>query len=134
MGMIRSRSLCCNLVFFEVSIPLQLIFQKCIFSCMFPDYWKYANVQPIHKKGNRQLKTNYSPMSLLPICGKILEKIVFDHVYSFLNINNLISKNQSGFRPGDSTIFQRISITSDIYTAFENHDETRAIFLDISKA
>ena len=79
---------------FEVSIPLQLIFQKCIFSGMFPDYWKYANVQPIHKKGARQLKTNYMPISLLPICGKILEKIVFDHVYSFLNINNLISKNQ----------------------------------------
>ena len=70
----------------------------------------------------------------MPVCEKILEKVVFDHVYSFLNINNLISKNQSGFRPGDSTIYQLISITSDIYTAFENHDETRAIFLDISKA
>ena len=64
---------------FEVSIPLQLIFQKCIFSGVFPDYWKYANVQPIHKKGDRQLKTNYRPISLLPICGKILEKITFTH-------------------------------------------------------
>ena len=118
---------------FEVSIPLQLIFQKRIFSGMFPGYWKYANIQHIYKKGNRQLKTNYRPISLLPICGKILEKIVFDHVYSFLNINNLLSKNQSGFRPGDSTIYQLISITSDIYTAFEDHDGTRAIFLDISK-
>ena len=59
---------------------------------------------PFTKKGDRQLKTNYRPISLLPICGKILEKIVFDHFYSFLNINNLISKYQSGFRPGDSTI------------------------------
>ena len=118
----------------EISIPLQLIFQKCINSGMFPEFWKYANVQPIHKKGNRQLKTNYRPISLLPICGKILEKIIFDNVYSFLNKNDLISKNQSGFRPGDSTIYQLISITSDIYTSFENHDETRAIFLDISKA
>ena len=82
---------------------------------------------PFTKKGARQLKTNYRPISLLPICGNILEKIVFDHVYSFLNINNLISKNQSGFSPGDSTIYQLISITSDIYTAFENHDEIRAI-------
>ena len=113
---------------FEVCTPLQLIFQKCIFYGVFPDYWKYANVQLIHKKGDRQLKTNYRPISLLPVCVKILEEIVFDHVYSFLNINNLMSKDQSGFRPGDSTIYQLISITSDIYTAFENHDETRAIF------
>ena len=46
----------------------------------------------------------------------------------------MLSKNQSGFRPGDSTIYQLISITSDIYDSFEKYDETRAVFLDISKA
>ena len=100
----------------------------------FPDSWKYANVQPIHKKENRQIISNYRPISLLPICGKILEKIVIDQVYTFLNVNNLLSKNQSGFRPGDSTIYQLLSITSTIYQNFENYDETRAVFLDISKA
>ena len=118
----------------EVAIPLGIIFRKCVTTGMFPDSWKYANVQPIHKKGNRQLKSNYRPISLLPICGKILEKIIFDQVYSFLDVNKLISKNQSGFRPGDSTIYQLISITSNIYESFEKYDETRALFLDISKA
>ena len=46
----------------------------------------------------------------------------------------MLSKNQSGFRPGDSTIYQLLSITSSIYDAFEKYDETRAVFLDISKA
>ena len=78
----------------EITFPLQIIFQKCITSGMFPDFWKYAKVQPIHKKGNCQLKTNYRPISLLPICGKTLEKIIFDQVSSVLNSNNLISKNQ----------------------------------------
>ena len=118
----------------EVAIPLQIIFNDCINSGFFPDSWKYANVQPIHKKENRQTKSNYRPISLLPICGKILEKIVFDQVYAFLNENNLLSKKQSGFRPGDSTIYQLLSITSTIYESFEKYDETRAIFLDISKA
>ena len=54
----------------EVGYPLRLIFQQCMASGIFPDSWKYANVVPIHKKGNRQLKTNYRPISLLPICGK----------------------------------------------------------------
>ena len=118
----------------EVALPLRIIFQKCINTGMFPDAWKYANVQPVHKKKDRQVKSNYRPISLLPICGKMLEKIVFDQVYSYLNSHNLLSKNQSGFRPGDSTIHQLISITSSIYESFENYDETRAVFLDISKA
>jgi len=118
----------------EVAVPLQMIFQKSITTGLFPDIWKYANVQPIHKKSNRQDKSNYRPISLLPICGKLLEKVVFDEVYSYLNSHNLLSKNQSGFRPGDSTIYQLISITSKIYESFENYDETRAVFLDISKA
>ena len=55
-------------------------------------------------------------------------------MYSFFNANNLISQNQSGFRPGDSTINQLLSITNEIYEAFENFEEVRAVFLDISKA
>ena len=77
------------------------------------------------------VKINYRPISLLPICGKMLEKIVFDCLYNFLNNNNLISKDQSGFRPGDSTINQLLSITSNIYDSFESFDETRAVFSDI---
>ena len=112
----------------EISVPLSIIFQRCVNSGKFPDSWKLANVQPIHKKNNRQIKSNYRPISLLPLCGKILEKIIFDQVYSFLDQNRLISSMQSGFRPGDSCIFQLISITSEIYRNFERQDETRAVF------
>ena len=118
----------------EVAIPLSLIFKSCIAHGIFPAQWKKANVQPTHKKNSRQLKSNYRPISLLPICGKIFEKIIFNHMYSFFVSNKLISKNQSGFRPGDSTINQLLSITTEIFEAFENLDETRAVFLDISKA
>ena len=55
-------------------------------------------------------------------------------MYSYLVRNHLISENQSGFRPGDSTINQLLSITTTIYESFENYEETRAVFLDISKA
>ena len=102
----------------EVALPLSLIFQKCATSGTLPDSWENANVQPVHKKKDRQLISNYRPISLLPICGKILEKIVFDQVYSFLNVNNFFLKFQSGFRPGDSCIYQLMSITSSIYENF----------------
>ena len=88
----------------------------------------------IHKKNSRQDKTNYRPISLLPICSKIFEKILFDPIYNHLNSNGLISKHQSGFKPGDSTINQLLAITHSIYKSFEDGCETRALFLDISKA
>lgn len=118
----------------EVSIPLKLIYNKCITEKVFPSAWKQANVQPVHKKKSRQLKTNYRPISLLPITSKIFEKLLFDATYKFLNDNDLISPNQSGFRPNDSTINQLLSITNEIYENYEDYSETRALFLDISKA
>ena len=95
-----------------------------------------ANVTPILKKGDKQLIKNYRPISLLPICGNIFEKIIFNNLYSYLNANNLITKNQSGFRPGDSTTNQLLYLTNDIHEAFENPKslEVRVVFLDISKA
>ena len=55
-------------------------------------------------------------------------------MYVFFTENNLLSRNQSGFRPGDSTVNQLLSLTTEIFNAFENFEETRAVFLDISKA
>ena len=73
----------------EIIVPLKIFFADCINTGMFPDTWKYANGQPIHEKENRQIKSNYIPISLLPICGKILEKIVFDQVYAFMRFDNI---------------------------------------------
>ena len=118
----------------EISRPLCLIIQKCINNGSFPHRWKHANVQPVHKKNARQDKSNSRPISLLPICGKIFEKIVFDSLYNFFTSNNLIYENQPGFRPGDSTINQLLAITTEIFNSFETLNETRAVFLDMSKA
>ena len=98
--------------------------------------WKLANVTPIYKKGDKQLIKNYRPISLLPICGKISEKIIFNNLYSYLNANNLITKNKSGFRPGDSITNQLLYLVNEIHEAFEDPKslEVRAVFLDISKA
>ena len=116
--------------------PLYLIFEKCLETGVYPTSWKRANIILVHKKNSRQSKNNYRPISLLPIFGKIFEKLLFDTIYKHLCDHSLITPNQSGFRPGDSTINQLLSITHTIYTAFEDvpSSETRAVFLDLSKA
>ena len=71
---------------------------------------------------------------MLPICRKILERLVFNKMFSFLIENNLISSNQSGFRPGNSCVKQLLSITHEIYKSFDNEFEVKGVFLYISKA
>ena len=120
----------------SVILPLQIIFTNILSTSIYPDMWKLANVTPIFKKGDKQLIKNYRPISLLPICGKILEKIIFKNLYSYLHTNNLITKNQSGFRPGDSTTNQLLYLLGEIHQAIDSTKslEVRAVFLDISKA
>ena len=91
---------------------------------------------PVHKKNEKNLKRNYRPISLLPIFGKILEKLVYDSLYTHLVSCELLNPNQSGFRPGDSTINQLISITHTIFKAFDCNPplDVRSVYLDLSKA
>ena len=81
------------------------------------------------------MSENYRPISLLPICYKIFERIFFK-LSNFFVSNNLITKDQSGFRPDDSTINHLIGIVNDIHKSFESRKslEVRAVFLNIPKA
>ena len=45
------------------------------------------------KKYNKQSIKNYRPVSILPICGKIFERLVYRNIFSFLIENSLISQN-----------------------------------------
>ena len=67
-----------------IVLPLKLIYTNCLEKGVYPNLWKKANVLPIHEKESRQLTKNYRPISLLPICGKLLEKIIFDEIYTHL--------------------------------------------------
>ena len=63
-----------------------------------------------------------------------MERIVFKYVHNYFQTNNLIYKYQSGFLPGQSTVFQLIDIYNQICKAFDEHKSTCMVFCDISKA
>ena len=112
----------------SISEPLLIIFKKCLTERYFPNKWKKGNVVPIHKKNEKNLINNYRPVSLLPICGNIFEKVIFDNLYPYVFNNKFIDDRQSGYRRGDSTIKQLLSITHEIYKAFDDGNEMRAFF------
>ena len=92
---IRMIKLCGN----SICKPLSIIFKDCLSDGKFPHEWKKANVVPVHKKGNKQSLENYRPISLLPICGTIFERLLYNEMFTFFTENDLISSNQLGFRP-----------------------------------
>ena len=85
-------------------------------------------------KNNKQLKENYRPLSLLLICGKILERLIYNMMFEFFTENELNFPNQSRFKPRDTCINQLLFFTRDIYQSFGEGLKTRGVFLDISKA
>ena len=114
--------------------PLELIFKQSMEIGSFPSEWKKGNVVPVHKKHDKQSLSNYRPVSLLPICGKIFERLIFNEMFEFFIENELISPNQSRFKPGDSCTNQLLARTHEIYKSFDEGFEVRGVFLDISKA
>ena len=116
--------------------PIRIIFETCLKTGIYPNKWKMSNVCPIHKKKSKNDKSNYRPISLLPILSKIFEKIIFESLYSYFTKNNLLVSCQSGFIKGDSCVSQLLSITHTIHKNLDANPslDTKGIFLDMSKA
>ena len=114
--------------------PLTVLFNKSLSYCKVPSLWKTANVISLHKKNSKQDLSNYQPVSLLSIVGKLMEKIMFKYLFNHFRDNFLLSIWQSGFRPGYSTVTQLIEVYNSFCTAVSEQKEIRVVFLDISKA
>ena len=101
---------------------------------LFPDNWKDALVSAIFKKADRQLKSNYRPISLLSCLSKVFERIVFSDMYEYFVSNGLLCECNSGFRKNDSTINRLLALLDSIHKGLENRQDVILILLDISKA
>ena len=86
---------------------------------------------PFTKKetNNKQKLKNYRPVSLLPICGKILENLLFKEMFKFFIKHKLISSNQSGFKP-----WRFLHYSSVIYHSWDIWIFWCGAFLDTFKA
>ena len=77
---------------------------------------------------------NYRPISLLSNIEKILEKLMYKHLYKFLNDNNILYDLQFGFRQNFSTTHALINLTENIRQALDEGKIGCGIFVDLQKA
>ena len=99
-----------------------------------PRAWKRARVVPIFKSGDISSLNNYRPISILPIVSKIVERTVHKQLSEFLDINNILHPNQSGFRPMHSTNTVLMKLVSQWSLNIENKQLTGVGFVDLRKA
>ena len=91
-------------------IPLAHIINMSFNTGVYPDLLKIVKVIPFHKGGSTQEVNNFRPISLLSIFDKIMEKIMHEKLYYFLEENNILFKKQFGFRKNNSTVYALIEI------------------------
>ena len=118
----------------SISKPLCMLFNISLQTGIFLAQWKSAIVMPLYKKGQKELSSNYMPISLLSCIGKLMERLIYKHLYNHLISNNLIYGKQSGFLTGHSTVYQLIDIFHQICQGIDSKSYTCMIFCDISKA
>ena len=114
-----------------ISKPLEVIFNLSLWEDTFPDMMKIADVTPLHKNGDVHVVDNYRPISLLMTISKILEKLVYIRVYTFLNKTNQIYDSQYGFRSKHSCEHAIPELVGNIVKNKEKGEHTISIFLDL---
>ena len=101
---------------------------------VFPEVWKSAKVTALFKDGDKSLKDNYRPISILPTISKIIERAAHVQLCSYVEENKLLPQSQFGFRQKRSTSTALIAFTDQILESMDKGSLTGAVFLDLPKA
>ena len=117
----------------EISKQLADLFNLSFMTGVFPSVLKTAKVVPVFKKGSKLNYSNYHPISLVSNIEKILEKLMYERLYTFLDYN-IIYDLQFGFRQQYSTSHALINITENIRKALDDGNVGCGVFVDLQKA
>ena len=113
---------------------ITLLINQSLTTSIFPNKLKIAKIMPLLKKPNIYQLNNFRPISLLPCVSKLIEKCVFNQLYSYFESNNLLYKSQYGFRKSHSTESACLELVHKLTEQLENNETPFCIFIDLSKA
>ena len=117
-----------------IALPLSIIINKCFEIGEFPRKLKLSRVIPIHKKGDKSDPNNFRPISIVPVFSKAIEVSLNKRIIHFLELHNLLSPFQFGFRKQKSTGDALRVLVGRVVECFERGESVSAIFCDLSRA
>ena len=117
-----------------VVVPyLRVTFNLSLDQGIFADDWKHARISPIFKSGDTEDFSNYRPISVLSIVSNVFEKLVYLQLYDYFTENGVLSRYQSEFCKGYSTITSLLKTTDSWLVNIDRGLINGVIFLDLKK-
>jgi hypothetical protein len=124
---ISTEILKCSVPF--ISSPLAHICNRVFESGVFPNRLKYSVIKPVFKDGDMTDMSNYRPISLMTSFSKVLEKLIYIRMLQHIKNNNILAKEQFGFRRKSSTAIAAFHLVNEILTTLNNGRFTGGNFL-----
>ena len=118
----------------QLSSPFTEINNESILAGKFPEIFKISKATPIFKSGSVSDLGNYRPIAVISPFSKVLERLVYDQLVSYLEKECLLFNFQFGFRKGYSTEYAILETVEKLKSAVDDQQITCGIFLDFSKA
>ena len=117
-----------------IAQPVQYIITLSIMQSKFPQSWKFSKVLPLHKKLDRLERKNYRPVAILSPLSKVLEKVLYEQVYSYFSSNQLFHPNLHGYRKNRSTQTALLQMYDRWVRAASDGQLSGVVLLDLSAA
>ena len=117
-----------------IAQPVHHIVTLSIIQKRFPKSWKYSKVIPLHKKEDVLERKNYRPVAILSPLSKVLEKIMYEEIYSYFTRNKLFHPNLHGYRKNRSTQTALLQMYNKWVQAASDGQLSGAVLLDLSAA
>ena len=115
-----------------IAASLCSIFNFSIKSGVFPQEWKCAKVIPLFKQGDHFDMNNYRPISIIPVVAKVFKRIIYDQIYDYFTVNDIITSYQSGFRSLHSTVTALLEATDNWAYNIDRGSVNAVVFLDLN--
>ena len=113
--------------------PLTYICNKSLSTGTFPARLKFSQINPIFKKGNKAEISNYRPISLLTSFSKVFEKVIYKRLYNHVNRNNILAKEQYGFKNNSSAEIASYNLINNILKALNGNIGLEVYFVILPK-
>ena len=118
----------------SIVFPLIHIFNQSILEGKFPTRMKLAEVIPLYKGKSMDQMVNYRPISLLITLSKLLEKIIYQRIYKYLEDKSILYPSQYGFHNKRSCEQAICELTGYVLQSKNRSEHSASVYLDLSKA
>ena len=114
--------------------PLSVLFESFFSVGGVPTAWKAAIITPLFKKGQSSDPSNYRPVSITSVFGKIMERVIASSMLQHLKQNNLLNDNQHGFLSKKSTLTNLLESVNDWSITLNNRNNVAVAYIDFQRA